>query len=107
MNENKINSTTEEKVFTQADVNRIIGERLLRDKQKGVDELDKRESELAIKELKFTAKQMLADKGLPQELADIINLSDEKSITDAVELLSKLIDSKKKSNKGWDNYERK
>ena len=99
MNENKINQMNDEKMFTQEDVNRIIGERLSRDKQKGVEGLDKRENELALKELKFTAKQLLAEKGLPLELAEIINLTDEKSVTEAVELLSGFIVPKKKNDK--------
>lgn len=99
MNENKSNQQDFEKIFSQSDVNRIIGERLSRDKQKNSDELEKRESELNARELKFTAKELLAQKGLPSELADILKLEDEDSVAEAVELLSKLIGTKNKENK--------
>lgn len=87
-----------EKMFTQSDVNRIIGERLSRDKLKGNEDLEKRESELMARELKFIAKQLLAEKGLPSELADILKLESEASVTEAVELLTKLFGSRQKEN---------
>ncbi len=98
MNENTTIQQGIEKMFTQSDVNRIIGERLSRDKLKGNEDFEKRESELATRELKFTAKQLLSEKGLPTELAEILKLEDEKSVIDAVELLSKLIGTKEKEN---------
>ncbi|MBE6845509.1 MAG: hypothetical protein E7508_07360 [Ruminococcus sp.] len=88
-----------EKMFTQSDVNRIIGERLSRDKLKGNEELEKRESELMARELKFVAKQLLSEKGLPSELADILKLESEASVTEAVELLSKLVSGNKMESK--------
>ena len=96
MNENKNILQDTEKVFTQTDVNRIIGERLSRDKLKGSEEFERRETELAERELKFAAKQLLSEKGLPTELAEILKLEDEKSVTDAVAVLSKLIGSNEK-----------
>lgn len=87
-----------EKMFTQSDVNRIIGERLSRDKFKGNEDLEKRESELMARELKFIAKQLLTEKGLPAEIADILKLESEASVTEAVELLSKLFGSSQKKS---------
>lgn len=97
----KMNNNNEniEKMFTQSDVNRIIGERLSRDKFKSNDELDKRESELTERELKFTAKQLLAEKGLSTEFAEILKLTDEKSVIEAIDLIEKLVGVKKNDNK--------
>ena len=96
MNENNTNI---EKMFTQSDVNRIIGERLSRDKLKNSEELDRRETELNERELKFTAKQLLSERGLSTEFADILKLTDEKSVTEAVDLLEKLVGVKNTENK--------
>lgn len=99
MNENTKNLQTEEKMFTQSDVNRIIGERLSRDKQKNGDDISKRENELTERELKFTAKQLLMEKGLAVELAEIIRLDDEETVIEAVDMLEKYIGVKKEDNK--------
>lgn len=97
MNENKDIQQEAEKMFTQSDVNRIIGERLSRDKSKENEAFEKRESDLTARELRFSARQLLAEKGLPTELADILKLDDEKSVTEAVELLSQFIGKKEQS----------
>lgn len=103
MNENTFNNKniqqeSVEKIFTQADVNRIISERLSRDKLKNSDELVKREEALVARELEFYAKQLLAEKGLPVELAEILKLEDENSVAVAVDTLAKLIGVKNKEN---------
>ena len=69
------------------------------DKTQFSEELKKRESELNIRELKFMAKQLLSQKGLPAELADILKLDDEKSVVNAVEMLAKLGGVNEKDNK--------
>jgi hypothetical protein len=107
MNENKNILQDTEKVFTQADVNRIIGERLSRDKLRGSEEFERRETELAERELKFTAKQLLSEKGLPTELAEILKLEDEKSVTEAIELLAKLMGTREKTETLKNAKERK
>ena len=69
------------------------------DKMQYSEELNKRERELNIRELKFMAKQLLSQKGLPTELADILKLDDEKSVVSAVEMLAKLGGENEKDNK--------
>ncbi len=98
MNETN-NTQNSDKLFTQSDLDRIIGERLSRDKNKNSEELDKREKELHSKELKFIAKQLLDEKKLPTELADILKFEDEKSIVEVIETIEKLIGNKKTENK--------
>lgn len=79
-----------EKTFTQEDVNRIVGERLAKDRAKGTADLEKRELELQARELAMTAREILAEKGLPKDLADILKYSDEDSLTSAVDRILKL-----------------
>lgn len=81
------------KTFTQEDVNRIISERLgkERDKIKKEQEaaLEKREKEIAVREMRMNALEKLNSRGLPSELADAINYSDEESIDKSIEILAK------------------
>lgn len=107
MNEKTNNLQTEEKMFTQSDLNRIISERLSRDKQKSGDDLDKREIELTERELKLTAKQVFMERGIPVELAEIVKLTDEKSIENAVNVLEKYVTVSKEKNKLSVENERK
>lgn len=75
----------QEKFFTQADLDRIIGERLARVKTETNPELQAREQKCAQRELRLDARERLADAGLPKELLSAINCNTkedmEKSIT--------------------------
>lgn len=73
-----------EKTFTQADVDRIVKERLKRFKAKATEEqsadlnqriadLDKRESDLKIRETKLQCKEYLSEKGYSADLLDILD----------------------------------
>ena len=79
-----------EKTFTQEDVNRIVGERLAKEKAKNDVDFVKREQDLQQRELAMSAKELLADKGLPKDLADILRYSDEESLKSAVDRILKL-----------------
>ena len=78
------NSTPEEnggqgeKLFTQADVDRIIGERLkrVRLEKQDVAELEAREKAVAARESALKCREYLADNGYPAELLDVIDTSD-------------------------------
>lgn len=90
MEDNTINQNTNpateqgagEKTFTQEDVNRIVGERLAKEKAKNSGEADfaKREQELARRELHMTAKELLSEKGLPVQIVDALNCADEETM---------------------------
>lgn len=79
-----VNSTPEEnggqgeKLFTQADVDRIIGERLkrVRLEKQDVAELEAREKAVAARESALKCREYLADNGYPAELLDVIDTSD-------------------------------
>lgn len=92
-----------EKTFTQDEVNRIVSERLSRDRVKTVTDLDKREKELLSRELALTAKEKLAESGLPKDLADILKYSDEKTLDAAIDAIKKLTPKMPKGLKVLEN----
>ncbi|MBD5528412.1 MAG: DUF4355 domain-containing protein [Lachnospiraceae bacterium] len=80
---------TGERTFTQDDVNRIIQERLAKERAKNSGEADlaKREQELARRELHMSAKEMLAEKGLPVQLLDALNCTDKETMEKSIATL--------------------
>lgn len=77
---------TGEKTFTQEDVNRIVQERLAKEKAKSSGDADfaKREHDLVQRELHMTAKEMLSEKGLPVQLFDALNCTDEETMKKSI-----------------------
>ena len=63
-------------------------------------ELEQRENELCSREMKFLAKQLLTEKGLSAELAEIIRLDDEDTIRNAVEVLDRVFNAPKANESG-------
>lgn len=84
-----------EKTFTQDEVNRIVSERLARDKGKNSAELEKREHELEQRELAMTAREKLAERGLPKELAEVLRFSDDESMNKSIDAIEKIINENK------------
>ena len=78
-----------EKTFNQDDVNRIVQERLAKERERGTAELAQREADLAARELRMTAREKLAEKGLPVELLEALNCSSAEALEKSVELISK------------------
>ena len=57
--------------------------------EKRIKELDDRESAITRRELTAQAKVQLADKGIPTELAEILNLTDAESCKKSIEIVEK------------------
>ena len=72
--------TQDARTFTQDDVNRIVQERLAKEKGKGNPDLDKRAAELDMRERKMNAVQKLRDNGLPDYLVDALNLNTDEDL---------------------------
>lgn len=89
-NMNNQNTGTVEKTFTQEEVNRIIGERLSKEKAKSDAELGKREQDLQQREMAVRAKELLAERGLPKDLASVLRYSDEESLIKAIDSIQGL-----------------
>lgn len=105
MEDNSINQNTDpaanqgagEKTFTQEDVNRIVGERLAKEKAKNSGEADlaKREQELAQRELHMSAKELLSEKGLPVQLFDALNCTDKETMEKSIATVEKIFNEYK------------
>ena len=85
---------TEGKTFSQEDVNRIVGERLAKEKAKNESDWQQRERDLQRRELKMTAKEYLNEKNIPVELLDALNYTDEETLQKSVEIIEKFIEEK-------------
>lgn len=83
-----------ERTFTQEDVNRIVQERLAKEKGKGSgnidEELNKREAELDLRERKLTAKEKLRENGLPDYLVDALNMNTDEDFQKSMEAILKM-----------------
>lgn len=88
------------KTFTQDDVNRIVQERLAKEKSKASSnedferktaELEKRTTELEVRENRLNAVTALRDAGYPDELADVIRCSNADELKKSMEVIDKII----------------
>ena len=111
-NENKTNHTvtnnpdpTGVRTFTQEEVNRIVSERLSRDRDKRAAELDEREKAIKVRELAVIAAEKLAAAGLPKELNAVLKYDDEESLEAAINQLSTLRGFEKNNRKPKRIYE--
>lgn len=88
-NQNTTGTATEqqEKTFTQEQVNAIVGKRLAEAKASNEQALNKREQELNQREMQIRAKELLAEKGLPKNLASVLRYDDEESLKAAIDVI--------------------
>lgn len=82
--------TQGDRTFTQDDVNRIVQERLAKEKAKSEAAIAQKEQELAKRELLLSAKEKLTEKGLPLELLDALNISSPEALDKSLEILEKI-----------------
>ena len=83
------------KTFSQDDVNRIVGERLAKEKAKGEAVLAEKEQQLAQRELLLTAREKLTENGLPVELVDALNVSSPEALEKALSIVKTVMDKHK------------
>ncbi len=79
-----------ERTFTQDDVNRIVQERLAKEKGKGNDELEKRAAELDRRERRMNAVDELRKNGLPDYLVDALNIETDEAFQQSMEAIKKM-----------------
>ena len=86
--------TQGERTFTQEEVNRIVQERLAKEKSKGTgnagDELEKRAAELDLRERRLTAREKLRENGLPDYLVDALNMNTDEDFQKSMEAVLKM-----------------
>ena len=92
------NTQTEEKTFSQEDVNRIVGERLAKEKYKLESELAEREQELKRSELRLKARELLNERGLPASLIEALSFSDEASMSRSISVVEEALKPRKIKN---------
>lgn len=81
-----------EKLFTQADLDRIIGERLARERAKAEPSPEEtREADLKAREARMDCREFITDEGYPSELLDLFDTSDSERFKAAVEKLDSLV----------------
>ena len=80
-----------EKTFTQEDVNRIVQDRLAKDREKASKELGEKEQELARREFRLNSRQKLIDRGYPENILDALNCSSEEAFNKALDIIDGLI----------------
>lgn len=79
-----------ERTFTQDDVNRIVQERLAKEKGKGNEELDKRAAELDKRERRMNAVDELRKNGLPDYLVDALNMETDEAFQQSMNAIKKM-----------------
>ena len=80
-------NTTPERSFSQEDVNRIVSERLTKDRAKAEADFTRREQELAQREFTYAAREYLMAKKIPPEVLGALNATDMPSLEKAIALL--------------------
>jgi DNA-dependent RNA polymerase auxiliary subunit epsilon len=80
------------KMFTQDDVNRIVSERLARDRESrsAQQQNDEKENELKARESRLDCREYVKDNNYPVELLDILDTSNIERFKEMVEKLSDL-----------------
>ncbi len=80
-----------EKLFTQDDVNRIVSDRLARERAKAEPSPeDEREADLKAREARMDCREFLSDKKYPADLLDILPTADVEAFKVSVEKLAGL-----------------
>ncbi len=79
------NGGTGGKTFTQEDVNRIVSERLAREREKPVD--DERERNLKAREARLDCRDYLDSKKYPAKLLDLLDSSDVEKFKSAADAM--------------------
>lgn len=85
------------KMFTQDEVNRIVSERLARDREgrSAQQQNDERETALKARESKFDCREYVKENNYPEELLDILDTASVDAFKETVEKLSDLFGYKR------------
>lgn len=86
-------NNSSEKTFTQDDVNRIVSERLARERSS--QQPDARELELQQRENALYMKELVADGKVPQDIADTLKGLDKEKVNSIIEAVAPYIQKTK------------
>lgn len=105
-------TSAEGKTFTQEDVNRIVQERLAKEKgkassnedfEKKTAELERKQAELLEKENRLNALTALRSAGYPDELADVIRCDSDDDLKKSLETIKKIIEERTPTEQDKEN----
>lgn len=96
---------TEGRTFTQDEVNRIVQERLAKERNKlnppplsdKEQELAEREKTLAQKEFEHSTRDILKENNLPDKILTVLNASDADGLKKALDILDEIFDYRHES----------
>lgn len=89
-----------EKLFTQADLERIIGDRLARERAKAEPSPeDTREADLRAREARLTCREFISGEGYPSALLEMFDTTDAEKFKAVVEKLDSIVDLPSKHRK--------
>lgn len=89
-----------EKLFTQEDVNRIISDRLARERAKAEPSPeDAREADLRAREARLACREYISEHGYPSALLELLDTSDPERFRGAVEQLDSMASLPSKTRK--------
>ena len=83
-------TSTEQKTFTQEEVNRIVQDRLAKEKSKGNEDLERRTRELDARERRMNAIDELRKNDLPDYLVDALNMNTNEDFQKSMEAIKKM-----------------
>ena len=95
----------EEKTFTQEDLNRILKDRLAKERAKSSKTLEEKEAELTRREMRLTAREKFIDNDLPLDLIDIVRYDDEEQLEEVVNKLKEALKSSGSKTNGAGGYD--
>ncbi|ERT56286.1 type I site-specific restriction-modification system R (restriction) subunit [Peptoniphilus koenoeneniae] len=97
------NSQDEEKTFTQDDVNRIVQERLKREKDKNtndsIDSLEEKENNLNKRELLLDCREALNENGLNSEFIKLFKGNSSEDLEDFINIAKGITESLSEESK--------
>lgn len=76
-----------DKTFTQEEVNTIVQDRLAKEKAKYEKQISDLKADIAGREKRMEARVKLREKGLPEELAELVKIDDDESFNNSLGLL--------------------
>ena len=89
-----------EKLFTQADLERIIGDRLARERAKAEPSPeDTREADLRARAARLTCREFISGEGYPSALLEMFDTTDAEKFKAVVEKLDSIVDLPSKHRK--------
>lgn len=85
------NPATGERTFTQEEVNRIVSERLAKEKAKAENALAEREQAISKRERMFEARKKLQENGLSVDLVEVMDTSSDEALDKAIDAFKRAI----------------